>query len=59
MERLVSLKGVGRWTVEMFLICTLERSDILPVDDFGVRDGYRRLEGMEKAPTPRLLRGIG
>lgn len=58
-ERLVSLKGVGRWTVEMFLIYTLERSDILPVDDFGVREGYRRLKGMEKAPTPRQMREIG
>ncbi len=38
-ERLVSLRGVGRWTVEMFLIYSLERSDILPVDDFGVRQG--------------------
>lgn len=58
-ERLVSLRGVGRWTVEMFLIYTLERSDILPVDDFGVREGYRRLKGMEKAPTPRQMREIG
>lgn len=58
-ERLVSLKGVGRWTVEMFLIYTLERSDILPVDDFGVREGYRRLKGLEKAPSPRQMREIG
>jgi DNA-3-methyladenine glycosylase II len=58
-ERLVSLRGVGRWTVEMFLIYSLERSDILPVDDFGVREGYGRLRGMEKAPTPRQMREIG
>lgn len=58
-ERLVSLRGVGRWTVEMFLIYTLERSDILPVDDFGVREGYRRLKGLEAAPTPRQMREIG
>ncbi|MCY0856353.1 DNA-3-methyladenine glycosylase family protein [Cupriavidus sp. D39] len=58
-ERLVSLRGVGRWTVEMLLIYTLERSDILPVDDFGVREGYRRLKGLEKAPTPRHMREIG
>jgi DNA-3-methyladenine glycosylase II len=50
---------VGRWTVEMFLIYTLERSDILPVDDFGVREGYRRLKGLEKAPTPKQMREIG
>jgi DNA-3-methyladenine glycosylase II len=58
-ERLVSLRGVGRWTVEMFLIYSLERSDILPVDDFGVREGYGRLRGMEKAPTPLQMREIG
>ncbi|MGE8046835.1 DNA-3-methyladenine glycosylase family protein [Pseudomonas monteilii] len=58
-ERLTSLRGVGRWTVEMFLIYSLERSDILPVDDFGVREGYARLKGLEKAPTPRRMREIG
>lgn len=58
-ERLTSLRGVGRWTVEMFLIYSLERSDILPADDFGVREGYRRLKGLEKAPTPSRMRAIG
>lgn len=58
-ERLVPLRGIGRWTVEMFLIYTLERSDILPIDDFGVREGYRRLKGMTTAPTPRQMREIG
>ncbi|WP_269759651.1 DNA-3-methyladenine glycosylase [Variovorax sp. E3] len=58
-ERLVSLRGVGRWTVEMFLIYSLERSDVLPVDDFGVREGYGRLKHLEKAPTPRRMREIG
>lgn len=57
--RLTSLRGVGRWTVEMFLIYTLERLDILPVDDFAVREGYRRLKGLELAPTARQLRDIG
>ncbi|MGH8450476.1 DNA-3-methyladenine glycosylase family protein [Pseudomonas sp.] len=58
-ERLTSLRGVGRWTVEMFLIYSLERSDILPVDDFGVREGYGRLKRLERAPTPRQMREIG
>ncbi|MFJ3155052.1 DNA-3-methyladenine glycosylase family protein [Pseudomonas protegens] len=58
-ERLTSLRGVGRWTVEMFLIYSLERSDILPVDDFGVREGYGRLKRLDKAPTPRQMREIG
>lgn len=58
-ERLVSLKGIGRWTVEMFFIYTLERPDILPADDFGVREGYRRLKSLERAPTPWQIREIG
>ena len=44
-ERLTTIRGVGRWTVEMLLIFTLGRPDVLPVDDFGVRDGYRLLMG--------------
>lgn len=58
-ERLVSLRGVGRWTVEMLLIYSLERMDILPADDFGVREGYRRLEGLEVQPTRRQMVEIG
>jgi DNA-3-methyladenine glycosylase II len=58
-DRLIPLRGIGRWTVEMFLIYTLERSDILPVDDFGVREGYRRLKGLAVAQTPRQMREIG
>lgn len=57
-ERLIVLPGVGRWTVEMLLIYCLERSDILPVDDFAVREGYRRLKGLEKAPTPAQMRAL-
>ena len=58
-ERLTSIRGVGRWTVEMMLIFTLGRPDILPVDDFGVRDGYRRLYGLDEQPKPRALTEIG
>ncbi|MGB5957592.1 DNA-3-methyladenine glycosylase family protein [Pseudomonas sp.] len=58
-ERLVALRGVGRWTVEMLLIYCLERSDILPVDDFGVREGYRLMKGLDKAPTPAQMRSLG
>lgn len=58
-SRLVTLRGVGRWTVEMLLIYTLERPDILPVGDLGVREGYRRLKGLSVAPTPREMAQIG
>ena len=57
--RLVSLRGIGRWTVEMMLMFTLERTDVLPVDDFGVRDGYRRLRSLDALPTPRRIAQLG
>jgi len=57
--RLVTLRGVGRWTVEMLLMYTLERSDILPADDFGVREGYRRLKRLSQAPAKRQIADIG
>ncbi len=58
-ERLVVIRGVGRWTVEMLLMWTLGRPDILPVDDFGVREGFRLLYGLEAQPKPRALAEIG
>lgn len=58
-ERLIALRGVGRWTVEMLLIFTLGREDILPVDDFGVREGYRVAAGMKAQPRPKELAAIG
>ncbi|MFR0672773.1 DNA-3-methyladenine glycosylase family protein [Enterobacterales bacterium AW_CKDN230030176-1A_HGKHYDSX7] len=57
--RLVTLPGIGRWTVEMLLIYGLGRLDVLPVDDYGVREGYRRLKGLDKAPTAAQMRGLG
>ncbi len=57
--RLTSLRGIGRWTVEMLLIFTLHRPDVLPVDDFGVREGYRLLTGEPAQIKPRALAEIG
>ncbi len=57
--RLTSIRGVGRWTVEMLLIFTLHRPDVLPVDDFGVREGFRLLHGLQAQPKPRALAEIG
>ncbi len=53
--RLVPLRGIGVWTVEMLLIFSLGRPDIMPVDDYGVREGYRRIKGLDAAPRPRAL----
>ncbi len=58
-ERLTSIRGVGRWTVEMLLIFTLGRPDVLPVDDFGVREGYRLLHRLDAQPKSRALADIG
>jgi DNA-3-methyladenine glycosylase II len=58
-ERLCALRGIGRWTVEMLLIFTLGRPDVFPVDDFGVREGYRLIHGLETQPKPRDFAVIG
>ena len=58
-DRLTQIRGVGRWTVEMLLMFSLGRPDVLPVDDFGVREGYRLLHGMDEQPKPRTLAAIG
>ena len=51
-ERLIEVRGIGRWTVEMLLIFQLGRPDVLPVDDFGVRNGFRIAYRRRSMPTP-------
>jgi DNA-3-methyladenine glycosylase II len=58
-EQLIALKGIGRWTVEMMLMFTLQRMDILPVDDFAVAEGYKRLKKLAVAPKGKALAEIG
>jgi DNA-3-methyladenine glycosylase II len=58
-ERLTAIRGVGQWTVEMLLIFTLRRPDVFPVDDFGVREGYRIIHGLEAQPKPKAFAVIG
>lgn len=53
--RLVELPGIGRWTVEMLLIYTLDRTDVLPADDFGVREGYRFLKTLDTIPSRKTM----
>jgi len=57
--RLTELKGVGRWTVEMFLIFNLARPDVLPVHDLGVRRGFQIAYGKKKMPEPEQLEKFG
>ncbi len=56
---LVPVRGIGRWTAEMFLIFTLQRLDVWPVDDYGVRVGYARAYALDELPTPKELRERG
>lgn len=58
-ERLTQVRGIGRWTVEMMLIFQLGRRDILPVDDFGVRNGFRLAYGLKGLPKPKALAEYG
>jgi DNA-3-methyladenine glycosylase II len=58
-ERLTEARGVGRWTVEMFLMFTLARPDVLPVDDYGVQNGYRIAYGKRRLPKPKALARFG
>ncbi|HSM14185.1 MAG TPA: DNA-3-methyladenine glycosylase [Thermoanaerobaculia bacterium] len=58
-ERLTAVRGVGRWTVEMFLIFTLGRPDVLPVDDYGVRKGFASAYGRRVLPRPKELAAHG
>ena len=58
-EQLTAIRGVGRWTVEMLLIFTLGRPDVLPVDDFGVREGWRLIQRLDAQPKPKALAAIG
>src|SRR6185312_13051333 len=58
-EQLTQVRGIGRWTVEMMLMFQLGRPDILPVDDFGVRNGFRLAYGLRKMPHPKALALFG
>ena len=57
--RLTAVRGIGRWTVEMFLLFDLGRADVWPVDDYGVRKGFAKTFGRRKLPTPKQLMKFG
>ena len=58
-ERLVAVRGIGRWTVEMLLIFRLGRPDVLPVDDYGVRKGFANMRKLAELPKPKELMAYG
>ena len=58
-ERLIKVRGIGRWTVEMLLLFDLGRPDVWPVHDYGVRKGFAKTFGRRKLPTPKQLSRLG
>jgi len=58
-ERLVAVKGFGRWTAEMFLMFRLHRPDVLPVGDLGILNAIQRLYRMRKRPKPDRVKKLG
>lgn len=58
-EQMVTLKGIGQWTVEMMLMFTLLRMDILPANDLGIVEGYKRLKKLDAAPKRKQMEEIG
>lgn len=57
--RLIQVRGIGRWTAEMFLMFQLRRLDVWPVDDYGVRKGWALAHKLAEPPAPRVLQGEG
>ena len=58
-EHLVQVKGIGRWTVQMFLMFRLGRPDVLPELDLGVQNAIQRAYGLKKRPSPKEVLAIG
>lgn len=58
-QALTQVKGIGRWTVQMLLIFRLQRQDVLPVDDLGVRAGIRKIYGLQELPTRQTTASLG
>jgi DNA-3-methyladenine glycosylase II len=57
-ERLTQVKGIGPWTVHMFLIFALRRHDVLPVGDLGIRAAIRKAYGLAELPTPAEIEAM-
>jgi DNA-3-methyladenine glycosylase II len=58
-KRLSAVRGIGRWTAEMFMLFHLGRLDVWPVDDYGVRKGFAAIHAMPEPPAPRALEALG
>jgi len=58
-ERLTVVKGIGVWTVHMFLMFALRRTNVLPVGDLGIRNAIKAAYGMKEPPTPAEVEAMG
>ncbi len=59
LERLVSVRGIGPWTAQMFLMFALRRPDVWPIGDLGVRAGYAKIHGLAETPTEKEMMPLG
>ena len=59
MRQLIAVKGIGRWTAEIFLMFRLGRPDIFPADDLGLMNAVQRAYGLRKRPDAKRLRKMG
>jgi len=57
-EALIEVKGIGRWTAEMFLMFRLGRLDVLPVHDYGIRKAMQKAYGIRELPSPARMRAL-
>jgi DNA-3-methyladenine glycosylase II len=55
LERLTRVRGIGEWSVQMFLMSQLGRPDILPVQDYGIRKGFQNVYGLDDVPKPKAV----
>lgn len=59
LEQLTAIKGIGEWTVHMFLMFALRRPDVLPVGDLGIQNAIQKAYGLEARPKPKQVAEIG
>lgn len=57
-EQLIEVKGIGRWTAQMFLMFSMARLDVLPVDDLGIRNAVQRQYNLDESPSPKQIEEI-
>lgn len=57
-EHLIQVKGIGSWSADMFLIFALNRKNVLPVGDLGIRKGFQKVFGLRNLPTEKRMRTL-